>query len=57
MRRIRITVLSIAVVATSLAVSACTPAAQAEVGEGIGKTLGQLVGWWLWIWAHPAGSL
>ena len=56
MRRIRNAAVSIAVVTTLLAVSACTPAVQQEVGEGIGKTLGQLVTWWLWTWAHSQGS-
>ncbi len=36
----------------SLGVTACTPEAQ----EGIGRTLGQLLLWWLWTLAHGPGS-
>jgi hypothetical protein len=44
MRRMGFVVTSIVVAAAALSVSACTPEAQ----EGIGRTIGQLIGWWLW---------
>ncbi|MGB3411510.1 MAG: hypothetical protein WBA45_09955 [Microthrixaceae bacterium] len=52
MRKSRVLIGSIFLLTMSLSVTACTPEAQ----EGVGRTLGQLVTWWLWTLAHAPGS-
>ena len=44
MRRLGFVVTSVVVAVTAVSVSACTPEAQ----ETVGRTIGQLIGWWLW---------
>lgn len=44
MRRIRNTIAPLMITAVALTMAACTPEAQ----EGVGRTIGQLILWWLW---------
>jgi hypothetical protein len=49
MRRARNAIAPLFIAAVTLTMTACTPEAQ----EGVGRTIGQLILWWLWPTAGP----
>ena len=53
MRRVRNAIAPLVIATVTLTMSACTPEAQ----EGVGRTIGQLILWWLWPTFGPHAPL